>query len=205
MWTLKFVFPAVCLESCPLLAGYNLLSKAHMQNIQNISEITQKSKLCQRLCCPSQAWLEAEFQTERIFRFFTQDVEFTGGFLYCIVCFLFKIVPLLCISCWHGSPCSVTFPLQRKLLLLEILIFLSHQALLVPGMNRLWIKSFIYAPGDAFCQQTELFSGQVEQIISPCSEWHQQPLGFCLQKAHFGQNLERRGNGCGEIQLWCLQ
>lgn len=41
-----------------------------MQNIQNISEITQKSKLYQRLCCPTQAWLEAEFQTERIFRFF---------------------------------------------------------------------------------------------------------------------------------------
>lgn len=75
------------MESCPLLAGYNLLSKAHMQNIQNISEITQKSKLCQRLCCPSQAWLEAEFQTERIFRFFYPGCGVFWGFFvsHCVL------------------------------------------------------------------------------------------------------------------------
>lgn len=85
MWTLKFVFPAVCLESCPLLAGYNLLSKAHMQNIQNISEITQKSKLYQGLCCPSQAWLEAEFQTEYL-DFLPRMWSFLGFFvLHCVL------------------------------------------------------------------------------------------------------------------------
>lgn len=137
----------ICLGSCLLLADCSLLSKAYVQNIQNISEISQESNFCERLCCPSQTWPEAGFQIQRIFWIFIQDLEFSDDFCthkIALLAFLFNfplVTLVLCISCLHRSLCNVTFALQRKLLLLEIQVFLSHQALLVPCMNRLWIKA----------------------------------------------------------------
>lgn len=129
MGALKSVFPAVCFESCLLLAGYNLLFKAHMQNIENISGITQKSKLYQGLCCPSRPGLRLNSKhrifTITIFTIFIQDVELTRGFsTHRIALFIFiQLSDTFGHQLLAEFSCSVTSPVQRKLLLLKIQIF----------------------------------------------------------------------------------
>lgn len=176
----------ICLESCLLLTGCSLLSNAHMRNTQNISEISQESNWCQKLRCENQAWPESQFQIQSvcwISRISSLVVIFIPTKLHSLLS-SFLLVPLvLCIDCFHSALCNVTFPRQRKLLLLEMQVFLSHQALLAPCVNRLWIKAFnLWAQNNVCYQQTEPFSGRIEQTNCPCSKWHQKPLCFCLTK-----------------------
>lgn len=173
----------ICSGSCLLLADCSLLSNAHVWNAQNISKISQESNLCQK---ENQAWPESRFQIQStcwISRISSLVLIFLPTKLHYLLSNFLLVTLVLWIGCFRGSVCNVTFPLQRTLLLLEIQVFLSHQALLVPRVNRLWIKAFhLWAQYNACYQQTEPFSRQIEQTNCPGSKWHQKPLCFCLSK-----------------------
>lgn len=153
-------------------------SEAHIQNIQNISEISQESSLYQSCCCLGRPGLWSDSKQREYFQYLSRILSGVQWFLYpqdwvTLSFIIFLLLALvLCISCLHGSQCCVTFPLQRKPFHLETQVFLSHQALLVSCVNGLWIKPFICGLGSACYQQAELIPRQVEQTNCPCSKGH---------------------------------
>lgn len=181
MWTLELGFsadnlPGVLPTTHRLQSAFQCPHAEYSEYFQSKSGIKLVSEAPLRK--PGLTWVPVP-NTECMLGI--QDLKFSSDFYTHKIALLSSF--LLCIDCFRSALCNVTFPRQRKLLLLEMQVFLSHQALLAPCVNRWWIKAFnLWAQYNVCYQQTEPFSRQIEQTNCPCSKWHQKPLCFCLTK-----------------------